>query len=182
MSIVILYILAILTANWLSSQLPPVNIFGVLVSLGTFTVGFTFILRDFVQNKYGRKKTYLFIFLAMVLSAVMALILGDGLPVVIASAIAFLVSESTDTEIYTRLGLPLHSRVWWSGLVGGTLDSTVFIILGLSPIGMNFMPWNAVPYAIIAQASIKILLQGIGAIIIKIVTEKNKRIKTINKD
>ncbi len=169
---VFFYIGAILAANWLSSQLAPISVLGVMVSLGTFTIGLTFIFRDLVQNQFGRGKTYGFIALAMGLSALMAMGLGDGLPVVIASAIAFTVSETTDTEIYSRLKLPMYWRVWWSGLVGGILDSSIFLIIGLSPLGMGFIPWSAIPAAIVAQAGIKALMQAGGAVTIRIVKGK----------
>lgn len=166
--IVFLYMAAILTGNWLSSMFVPVEIGPFLISLGTFTVGSTFILRDLVQNKHGRYKTYTFICSALLLSLIQSAIMGQGLPVVIASSLAFAVSETTDTEIYTRLKLPVHWRIWWSGFAGGILDSAVFIVLGLSPLGMNFMPWSVVPMAIIGQSLIKLIMQAIGAGIIKI--------------
>ncbi len=173
---IVFYIAAILAANYLSSMFAPIEIGPFLISLGTFTIAFSFILRDLVQNRYGRVKTYRFITLAMVLSVVMALTLGDGIPIVIASACAFLVSETTDTEIYSRLKLPMHWRVWWSGVVGGILDSSVFVILGLSPIGMGFIPWQLIPMAIIGQAMFKIVMQGFGAVWVE---EWNRHVETI---
>ena len=166
---VFLYVAAILAGNWLSSTFAPVNIGPFLISLGTFTIGATFILRDLVQCKYGRFGAYVLIFISMVLSVIMSLMLKNCLPVVFASAVAFAVSETTDTEIYTRLKLPVHWRVWWSGFVGGILDSAVFIVLGLSPWGMGFMPWSVVPMAIIGQSLIKLMMQAVGAAIIKVV-------------
>ena len=166
--IVFLYVAAILAGNWLSSMFAPVNIGPFLVSLGTFTIGATFILRDLVQQKHGRFGAYVLIFISLGLSVITSLALKNGLPVVFASAVAFLVSETTDTEIYTRLKLPTHWRVWWSGFVGGILDSAVFIVLGLSPWGMGFMPWSVVPMAIIGQSLIKLTMQAVGASMVKI--------------
>jgi uncharacterized PurR-regulated membrane protein YhhQ (DUF165 family) len=165
---IIFYISAILIANYLSASFAPLQIGPFLISPGTFTIAASFILRDLVQNRYGRRKTYGFIVLALLLSAVTAKSLGDPMAIVIASACAFAVSETTDTEIYTRLKLPMAWRVWWSGLAGGILDSGVFVILGLSPLGMGFIPWQFIPMAIIGQALFKIAMQGAGAIIIAI--------------
>lgn len=169
---VIFYISAILTANFLSTCFVPINIGPFAVSPGTFTIAFSFILRDLVQNKYGRAKTYGFIALALVLSAITARVLGDPLAVVYASAAAFAVSETTDTEIYTRLRLPMHWRVWWSGVVGGLLDSAVFVVLGLSPVGMGFLPWEVIPMAILGQAIFKAIMQGIGGLCVYICNKK----------
>ena len=166
---VLFYMVAILAGNWLSSTFAPVNIGPFLISLGTFTIGATFILRDLVQQKHGRFGAYVLIFISLGLSVIISLILKNGLPVVFASAVAFAVSETTDTEIYTRLKLPVHWRIWWSGFAGGILDSAVFIVLGLSPLGMNFMPWSVVPMAIIGQSLIKLTMQAVGSGIIKVV-------------
>lgn len=163
---IVFYIFTILLANLLSAKIAPLEIGPFLISPGTFTIAASFILRDLVQNRYGRRKTYYFIGLALALSAITARGLGDPLTIVIASACAFAVSETSDTEIYTRLRLPMAWRVWWSGLVGGILDSSIFVILGLSPIGMGFIPWSFIPMAVIGQALFKIAMQGIGALVI----------------
>ncbi len=134
--------------------------------MGTLLMGATFIFRDLVQNKYGRKKTYLFIATALLLSALVSFILGDTLIIVLASAISFAIAETTDTEIYTRLNLPMILRVLYSGIVGGLLDSAIFVVIGLSPRGANFLPWEAVPAAILGQVIVKTIIQGIATVII----------------
>ena len=160
------YISSIIVANILSTVINPVVIGPFLISLGTFLIGLTFILRDLVQNRYGRSKAYMVISIALVLSALSSHILGDTYAIVLASTIAFAISETTDTEIYTRLKVPVAIRVFWSGFAGGILDSSVFVILGLSPLGAGFIPWEAVPMAIIGQIIFKTLLQGVGAALI----------------
>ena len=79
---------------------------------------------------------------------------------------SFLVAETTDTEIYTRLKLPIAWRVLYSGIVGGFLDSVIFVIVRLSPIGAGYVPWGAVPAAIVGQIIVKTVMQMIGAIIL----------------
>jgi uncharacterized PurR-regulated membrane protein YhhQ (DUF165 family) len=163
---VFLYLISIVTANVITAALAPLT-FGIfIVPMGTFLIGATFILRDLVQNKYGRKKTYLFIATALVLSAFVSFLLGDTLLIVFASAISFAVAETSDTEIYTRLNLPMNWRVFYSGLVGGLLDSVIFVVIGLSPFGANFLPWEAVPSAILGQVIVKTIIQGFGALLL----------------
>lgn len=163
---VIFYLICIVTANVVTASLAPFH-FGIfIVPMGTFFIGATFVLRDLVQNKYGRKKTYGFIALALLLSAIVSASLGDTLLIVAASALSFLLSETADTEIYSRLKLPMAWRVFYSGIVGGILDSAVFVIIGLSPLGANILPWEAVPAAIIGQIIVKTILQLIGALIL----------------
>ena len=172
---IFLYLLSIVIANVVTARFAPLH-FGIfIVPMGTLFVGATFIFRDLVQNKYGRKKTYLFILLALALSALASYMLGDTLMIVAASAVSFLIAESADTEIYSRLKLPMAWRVFYSGLVGGFLDSAVFVIIGLSPLGAGFIPWEAVPAAIVGQVLVKTIIQMIGALIlnqVQIVREK----------
>lgn len=163
---VILYLLSIILANVITAAFQPMTLGVFIVPMGTLLIGATFIFRDFVQNRYGRKLTYVFICIALLLSALVSFLLGDTLLIVFASAISFLLAETTDTEIYTRLKLPMSWRVFYSGLVGGLLDSAVFVIIGLSPLGANFLPWEAVPAAIIGQVLVKTIIQGIGAFIL----------------
>jgi uncharacterized PurR-regulated membrane protein YhhQ (DUF165 family) len=166
---VLFYLAVIILANVVTAKFAPLNLGVFIVPMGTFFIGFTFILRDLVQNEYGRNKTYIFIVLALCLSAVTSYLLGDTLWIVSASAISLLVAETTDTEIYTRLKLPIASRVMYSGIVGGFLDSVIFVVIGLSPLGAGFVPWEFVGYAILGQVVFKTLMQLTGAGVIKVV-------------
>jgi queuosine precursor transporter len=163
---ILLYLVSIIAANVVTAAFTPLIMGIFIVPMGTFLIGATFIFRDLVQNKYGRKKTYMFIGLALLLSAVVSSILGDTLIIVLASAVTFAIAETTDTEIYSRLKLPMSLRVLYSGIVGGILDSAIFVVLGLSPLGANFLPWEAVPSAILGQVIVKTIIQGIAALII----------------
>lgn len=161
---ILFYLLSIVIANVVTARFAPLEFGMFIVPMGTLLVGATFIFRDLVQNKYGRGKTYVFIFTALLLSAVVSYFLGDTLMIVAASALSFLISETADTEIYTRLKLPMAWRVFYSGIVGGLLDSVVFVIVGLSPLGAGFLPWEAVPAAIIGQVIVKTIIQMFGAL------------------
>jgi queuosine precursor transporter len=169
---ILFYLLAIVTANIITAAFAPLVVGVFIVPYGSFFIGATFILRDLVQRKYGRKKTYCFIVLALALSAVSSFLLGDTLAIVGASAISFIIAETTDTEIYTRLKTTFIKRVLYSGLVGGTLDSAVFVVVGLSPIGAGFLPWAAVPAAILGQVIVKSVMQAAGAGVIKMVRKE----------
>ncbi|MEH7251916.1 VUT family protein [Neobacillus niacini] len=170
----LLYLATIVAANIITAKFVPLTLGIFIIPWGSFLIGVTFILRDLTQNQIGRKKTYLVILLALVLSGISSYLLGDGLTIVTASLIAFLISETTDTEIYTRLKLKMEYRVLYSGLVGGLLDSTVFVVIGLSPIGAGFLTWNQVFTAIVGQVIIKSIMQFIGVLAIKTIGGKNK--------
>ncbi|MCU9613505.1 VUT family protein [Caldibacillus lycopersici] len=171
---VLCYLVSIVLANVLTAAFHPLTIGAFIIPMGSFLIGATFIFRDIVQNKYGKAKTYLFIAIALILSAIVSYLLGDTLAVVFASAISFLIAETSDTEIYSRLRLSFAWRVFYSGVVGGLLDSVIFVTLGLSPLGANFLPWEAVPYAIIGQMLAKLVMQTIGALILSQATKLPK--------
>ncbi|UOQ83650.1 VUT family protein [Gracilibacillus salinarum] len=174
---VFLYLISIVTANVVTAAFMPLQIGIFLIPMGTLFIGATFIFRDLVQNKYGRGKTYAFILTALILSAFVSFLLGDTLMIVAASALSFILSESADTEIYTRLKLPIAWRVFYSGLAGGFLDSVVFVLIGLSPIGAGMLPWEAVPAAILGQIIAKTMIQLLGALVLnQVYLVKQKRV------
>lgn len=174
---IFLYLVSIIAANVSTAAFAPLHIGAFIVPMGTLLIGATFIFRDLVQNKYGRKKTYMFIGAALILSGLVSYLLGDTLIIVLASALSFAIAETTDTEIYTRLKLPMGWRVFYSGLVGGFLDSVVFVVIGLSPLGANFLPWEAIPFAILGQVIVKTIIQAIGALILNQVQHKFDKVK-----
>jgi queuosine precursor transporter len=169
---ILLYLLAITFANVVTASNDPIKLGTLIVPAGSFLIGATFIFRDLVQNAVGRRNVYLIIGVAMVLSAITSSALGDTLWIVFASALTFLFSETTDTEIYSRLKLPMSLRVLYSGVAGGVLDSVIFVIIGLSPLGANFLPWDVVGYAIAGQIVVKVVMQLIGTLIIQLLPER----------
>lgn len=160
------YLSVIVLANIVTAKFAPLEWGLFIIPWGSFLIGATFILRDIVQNKYGKKKTYMFIALALALSAVSSYLLGDTLWIVFASAVSFAISETTDTEIYSRMKSSFPVRVLFSGVVGGMLDSAIFVIVGLSPLGAGFVPWEFVWMAILGQVIIKTIMQFLGVMVL----------------
>ncbi|CAH0290102.1 hypothetical protein SRABI96_04237 [Peribacillus sp. Bi96] len=174
---ILLYLVSIVTANVVTAAFAPLHLGVFIIPMGTLLIGGTFIFRDLVQNKFGRTKTYLCIVTALILSACVSFLLGDTLLIVFASALSFVVAETADTEIYTRLKLPMSWRVFYSGIVGGFFDSVIFVVIGLSPLGANILPWEAVPAAVIGQIIVKTVIQSIGAVLLgRINVELEKRV------
>lgn len=154
-----IYLLSIVTANAVAAKFQPLDLGVFIIPWGTFFIGLTLVMRDMVQNIYGKKKTYMFIGLALALSALTSHLLGDELWIVFASVMSFIISETADTEIYTRFKIPFVKRVMYSGIFAGFFDSTVFVIIGISPLGLDFVPWSLVGYAILGQWVTKALMQ-----------------------
>src|SRR5438309_132364 len=100
--IVVAYVLAIVAANVITARTLPLAVGPFLVPWGTWFIGLTLLLRDFVQLRYGRAFSYLAIGLALVASALTSWRLGDPLAITAASAVSFAFSESLETEIFSR--------------------------------------------------------------------------------
>jgi uncharacterized PurR-regulated membrane protein YhhQ (DUF165 family) len=160
----LLYLLIIAIANVLTAKFSQFVLLDgrLIIPVGSVFVGATFLLRDFVQLRHGRKKTYAVIFIAIIVSAIVSVMLGDTAHIALASAVAFLVSETIDTEIFSRLRRSLSARMMISGIVGGLADSLIFVLIGLSPIGSEVVEWNAIPYAVAGQVVVKVIVQAVA--------------------
>lgn len=160
---VLLYVAAIVAANVVTAATAPTELGPFLVPAGTWVVAATFVLRDAVQVRHGRRVAYAAIAAALVASAVTSALLSDTLAVVVGSAAAFAVSESLDTEVFTRLRVGLAGRVLASGVVGAVADSVIFAVVALSPIWSGLVPWSALPNVIAGQLIVKAALQVLAA-------------------
>lgn len=160
-----LYLLLIAATNVLTAKFDPFVLCGgfLIIPVGSLFAGAVFVLRDKVQMKHGRRKTYTTILYAAIFSAITSLLLGDTAHVAVASVAAFFVSEAADTEVFSRVRSSLAARVAISGIVGGCLDTAVFVVLGLSPLGANMLPWSAVPFAMLGQVLAKTGVQIVAA-------------------
>ena len=53
---ILFYLLSIVIANVVTAAFAPLHFGMFIVPMGTLLIGATFIFRDLVQNKYGRKR------------------------------------------------------------------------------------------------------------------------------
>jgi queuosine precursor transporter len=131
----LLFALTIPAANWLIGHVGTVCVRqgpclvpvapGLLAPSGVIMAGAALVLRDLVQRRLGLGVASLAIIGGAALSALLA-----PAALVVASAIAFLLSELADLAVYTplaRRGLVL--AVVASGGVGLVVDSMVFLWL-----------------------------------------------------
>jgi len=98
---------------------------GLMAPSGVIMIGLALILRDLVQRRLGTKTAIFSIIAGALISAFFA-----NPALVIASILAFLLSEFADLLVYT----PLQRRrlilaVFASGCVGLVIDSVVFLYL-----------------------------------------------------
>lgn len=130
------FIACVPAANWLIGNvgtvcipqgpcLIPVAPFGITAPSGVLMIGLALVLRDLVQRRLGKAWTLGAILVGAGLSGLVA-----PPALVIASAVAFLLSELADFAVYT----PLQKRgliraVVLSSLAGLCVDSVAFLYL-----------------------------------------------------
>jgi queuosine precursor transporter len=92
------YIAAIIIADVTATA--PLNLsFGLVTTIGTLVFGLTFTLRDELHSQ-GLQKVYLGIGMASVLALVVNFVLGLPLQIIFASLVAFVFSETLDTQAF----------------------------------------------------------------------------------
>lgn len=142
------YILAIVTANWLTTRYGLVHVApGLVTTAGTYAAGTALLLRDVVQDTAGWRWVLAGIAAGAVLTAVTSPALA------LASATAFLLAELLDMAVYT----PLRERGWaraalLSGIAGAVVDTYAFLTLAGFPITAQTVGGQLVGKALWATA------------------------------
>lgn len=124
----ILYLAAILAANYTATWFIPLPVFG-LVAVGTLIFGVTFTARDHVHRQ-GRLRVYLMILISALAAAGLSALGAVPARIILASVTAIILAEAADTEVYQRLlARRWLVRVAGSNLVSIPLDSTLFNLI-----------------------------------------------------
>jgi uncharacterized PurR-regulated membrane protein YhhQ (DUF165 family) len=136
----LLYVASIAGANWMIShvgrQIGPNHVlpvgFGLVAPSGVYLAAVTFVARDLVQRTAGVRVGLL----AVVLGALVSWGVSSA-DLAVASGVTFLISETCDFLVYT----PLQTRhfpaaVFFSGVVGDLVDSTLFLTLAGIPLSV----------------------------------------------
>jgi uncharacterized PurR-regulated membrane protein YhhQ (DUF165 family) len=127
-----LYVGTIFAANWAITRYGLVTVApGLVAPAGVYFVGIAFTLRDLTQNLLGRR----WVVAAILAGAAASWLVSSSFA--IASAVAFLVSETADFAVYT----PLAERRWLaavaaSNVVGTVVDSVVFLSLAFHSLAL----------------------------------------------
>jgi uncharacterized PurR-regulated membrane protein YhhQ (DUF165 family) len=131
---IIAYVLTVVAANWAIDRYGSVSVgFGLTAPAGVYFAGLAFTLRDITHDTLGRWYVLAGIAAGSGISLVQsdnATIPGGVTSIAIASAAAFLLSETFDFLVYT----PLRQRNWIgavaaSNVVGLVADSVLFLWL-----------------------------------------------------
>lgn len=121
----------ILAANYVTTELGMVPVgFGLVATAGTYLAGLTFVLRDAVQDTWGKRATFALI----VAGAGLSYFLSDPF-IALASGVAFLASETADLAVYTPFRRRGYIRAAVaSNVVGAFVDTILFLWIAGFPI------------------------------------------------
>jgi hypothetical protein len=118
------FLACIVAANYVTTEygLIPVG-FGLMATAGTYFAGLTFVLRDSVQDAYGKPVTLGLI----VIGAGLSYFVSDPF-IALASGVAFAASEAADLIVYTPLRRRGYIRAATaSNIVGAFVDTLLFL-------------------------------------------------------
>lgn len=119
-----LYIACIVLINLAFTFIPPIEVMGNFLTVGSLIAGFVFIARDYAQREVGHKK----VLLLMVIAGVLSYLMADPF-VAIASVTAFAISELSDYLVYTFKKGSFKSKVLTSSLLSVPVDTAVFLLM-----------------------------------------------------
>jgi hypothetical protein len=125
---------------------------GVMAPSGVLMIGVALVLRDLVQRRLGVGYSALAVLVGALISTLLA-----PPALIIASGIAFLLSEFADLAVYTPLARRrLVAAVVVSSLVGLLVDSIVFLWLAFG--SLAFLPGQVIGKAWMVLLSIPFVL------------------------
>ena len=150
-----LYIASVVLVNLAFAAVDPLILPGGSVwSPVALIVGFTFVIRDFVQREIGH-----WVLPAMLVGGLISWAMA-GQDIAIASMAAFLAGETLDWAMYTFTGRPFSQRILLSSAVGTPIDSCVFMYL---------MGFFSLPSVLMMTAS-----KMVGAVIVYYLTRRRE--------
>lgn len=145
----------VLAANVALLTLPPLTVWpGVLAPAGVLFAGLAFTARDLVQKHGGRAAAVLAVGIGIALAAGFAWTTGSPMRIILASAIAFAVSETLDWGVFEVFRRRFLLAVALSGLAGLIVDSLIFLPIAFG--GLAFLSGQLIgkTYALIAALAV----------------------------
>lgn len=156
----VLFVGTVWFANWLLTKYGVVPIgFGLTAPAGVFAVGLAFTLRDIVHRTLGRAVVAVCIIVGCLLAFFVEAsitIPGGYVTIALASAVAFLFSETADLLVYT----PIEERsfvgaVAASNIVGAIVDSALFLFLAFG--SLHLMEGQVVGKLLMTAAALPVV-------------------------
>lgn len=153
----ILYLLVGVLGTLVTVWFKPLQVAGLAIPPSSWLMGFSFLLITLIQDKYGNSVSSKMIWILLTITAGICLLLNYTMMLVIASGVAFVVGQFCTKGLYTY-GVNRSA----SGIIGSIVDATIWIVLGLSPIGVGTVSWSVIPSAVVGQVIVQVILQYIA--------------------
>ena len=153
-SYAILYFIVGILATLVTVRFKPLDLGIIAIPPSSWVMGFTFLLITLIAEKYGNQVASKMIWILLVLTSIICFILGYSQMLVLASGVAFVAGQFATKFIYN---ITKHSLL--SSMVGSLIDAIIWILLGLSPIGIGSVPWSMFIYAVAGQILIQFIMQ-----------------------
>jgi uncharacterized PurR-regulated membrane protein YhhQ (DUF165 family) len=138
---VAVYVALMPLINWSFAAVPtfaiPERLGGGMFQPLAVVTGLVLVARDFAQREVGHR-----VLLAMLAGLALST-LTSWITIVVASAAAFLISETVDWLVYTLSRRPLSQRIMISSSFSAPLDQVVFIYLA-SLVVPGIFAWGTV--------------------------------------
>ena len=140
----------------------PENIyFSLSFPLGTMWIGLTFSFRDFVQQYWGHRWTWLWMLLASLVTWYF------NQAVAIASLVAFIASEGVDWGMFYLLRRrTLRCRLIVSNIFSCPLDSMLFVVIAFGVPWHNEAVWGQTIvkycFGLLALPLVGVIQRGVG--------------------
>lgn len=199
--IVAVFVTCLITANIVAVKL--VDIFGFIVPAGIIIFPISYIVGDVLTEVYGYRKARQVIWIGFLcnLIAVLSIIAGQLLPsaafwdaqaayerilgytprLLLASFVAFLVGEFSNSYVLARLKIATQGKYLWMRTIGSTvvgqgLDSLIFVFIAF----IGTIPLTAITSAIITQWLFKVIYEALATPLTYIIINKVKKIEGID--
>jgi hypothetical protein len=142
-----IYVALIPLVNWSFANVPTIKMpdGGEWAPFAVVT-GLVLVVRDFAQREVGHK-IFFFMALGLILSA-----LTSPPQIVLASGLAFALSETVDWAIFTFTKRPLSKRILWSCAASAPLDTLVFLF-GANMVIPGILAWSTALTSIASKLS-----------------------------
>lgn len=110
----------------------------------TVVTGLVLVVRDFAQREIKH-----WIFGAMIIGLALSTLTAWPV-IVVASGVAFLISETADWAVYTFSGRPLSQRILISSCISAPIDQLLFIYLA-SQVVPGIFAWGTIMTGIVSK-------------------------------
>lgn len=159
-----LYVALMPLVNWAFAGIPT---FPIPESFGggewhpfTIVTGLVLVVRDFAQREIKH-----WIFAAMLVGLTLSTLTAWPV-IVVASGLAFLISETTDWAVYTFSKRPLSQRILISSAISAPIDQMAFISLA-SLVVPGIFAWGSIATGIVSKL--------VGAYIVSRIVARQER-------